>query len=249
MEFDEAALVRLADPATRSTVFNEAALLSVLHTVYRADDIVGPCTAVFDLIEMGYRIEKPQQFTGVALSSQGARFELQLSAEAPERRSPLDALWVGAVAAKASAANDPIVAVQSTAVPVPPEATPISLGSELRVTFAEPHPLPDVPVRLPVVAAILARPPGYDLRDLLVEARLSRAGVVAAGTVVAADSSLPPVRHRAISIWITPSTTFDDAHWPGGESGTPAQRRAARLARATSWMAEQGIAITTLEPT
>jgi hypothetical protein len=45
-------------------------------------------------------------------------------------------------------------------------------------------------------------------------------------------------------VWVVPAAVFDDADWPGGDSGSAAERRAARFQRAGQWLAGEGIGLT-----
>lgn len=246
MEFADQVLLRLADPAAREALFDEAALDSVLRATYDLVDVGGPYAPTFEQLSLGFRLEAPQRVAGTVVSSTGTRHELGLTVETSDRRSPLDALWVGSVVARASVPNDLVIAVTS-AVPVATGGPPISLGVDMNVTFAAPQAPPDVARPFPVAVAVMTRNVEARLRDVLADAAVSRAGVVAAGASIGQRDDLPRVRNHSIALWITPAVTFDDAGWPGGGAGTADEQRVARRARAASWLADQGIALAAVE--
>jgi hypothetical protein len=90
---------------------------------------------------------------------------------------------------------------------------------------------------------VLIRDQGFSVADLLMDSRLLRAQAEQMGLEAPADPTVR--RHRGIVVvWVVPAAVFDDADWPGGDSGSAAERRAARFQRAGQWLAGEGIGLT-----
>ncbi|MFI7608170.1 hypothetical protein ACIBTV_23910 [Micromonospora sp. NPDC049366] len=115
-------------------------------------------------------------------------------------------------------------------------------GATVRLRYAAPPAAAPTPRPLPFAAAVLVRDKGFSLADLLVESRLVRARAEELGLDVAAPEDVRR-RHRIVAVWVVPAETFDDDDWPGGDTGSDAQRRAARFARAGQWLAREGIGL------
>ncbi|MEU7772473.1 hypothetical protein AB0C44_14255 [Micromonospora taraxaci] len=115
-------------------------------------------------------------------------------------------------------------------------------GATVKLRYAAPSAAPPTPRPLPFAAAVLVRDKGFSLADLLVETRLVRARAEELGLDVPAPDDVRR-RHRVVAVWVVPVETFDDDGWPGGDTGTDAQKRAARFARAGQWLARSGIGL------
>ena len=101
------------------------------------------------------------------------------------------------------------------------------------------------PVTFPVAAAALIRDvtaADFRLADLLQASRVAQARLDLEG-VAPKDGGENLPTGRAATLWLVDAGWFDDADWPGGTSGSAAARRAARITRATGWLAAQGIAL------
>jgi hypothetical protein len=133
---------------------------------------------------------------------------------------------VGEFLSRASAASVPIRQFVLSFTPLPGTAAP-------------------APASFPVSAAALIRDvtaPEFRLADLLQASRAAQARLQLEGVAPKpGGEALPP--GRAAVIWVVAAEWFDDSDWPGGTSGNAAARRAARITRATGWLATQGIAL------
>ncbi|MEV4657194.1 hypothetical protein [Micromonospora sp. NPDC049301] len=118
-------------------------------------------------------------------------------------------------------------------------------GATVKLRYAAPPATPPTPRPLPFAAAVLIRDRGFSLADLLVETRLVRSRAEELGLDVPAPDDVRR-RNRVVAVWVVPIETFDDDGWPGGDTGTDAQKRAARFARAGQWLARSGIGLAAL---
>jgi hypothetical protein len=119
------------------------------------------------------------------------------------------------------------------------------------VTFSAPPADPPAPRRLPIVVAVLVRDAPVQVAQLLTDSKLARDHLRELGVESAAPADAI-ARNPIVVAWMIPDTTFDDADWPGGDSGTPEERRAERRAEAGRWLAREGIGLVTTpahEPT
>lgn len=107
---------------------------------------------------------------------------------------------------------------------------------------ADPGPSAAVPLALPLVVAFLVADAATSPRDLLRATALARRAS-RPYAVAAAPSGAPPRRTDRCVCWLLPAAAFDDPGWPGGTGATADQTRAARLAAARAWLANQGIAV------
>ncbi|MBY8870442.1 hypothetical protein K7640_01125 [Micromonospora sp. PLK6-60] len=112
----------------------------------------------------------------------------------------------------------------------------------VQLRYAPPPAATPTPRRLPFAAAVFVRAAGFSVADLLVQSRLARSRAEELGLEVPATDDVRR-RHRVVAVWIVPDTTFDDTAWPGGETGSPQQRRADRYARAGRWLATEGVGL------
>jgi hypothetical protein len=102
------------------------------------------------------------------------------------------------------------------------------------------------PRRLPLSVAVLARGAPTSLAGLLADSALLRRRLEEGGYAPAPDPALRQ-RFPVVVAWVMPASVFDDADWPGGDTGSAEERRSARRAAAAAWLAERGIAIATVD--
>ena len=102
------------------------------------------------------------------------------------------------------------------------------------------------PRRLPLTVAVLVRDAPTSLAGLLADSALLRRRLGEGGYAPAPDPALRQ-RFPVVVAWVLPASTFDDADWPGGDSGSAEARRRARRAAATAWLAGRGIAVATVD--
>lgn len=135
MDFVDSVLVRLADPAARPALFDDASLANLVAAAYdtEAMPVSPPYSAVFDDLRLGYSAPPSATIDGDWMGAGGAsRTELRLHLHGLSNTPPLkvEALWRGALVVRTTAAADRIASVQ-LAVPsfdVDPEIT-ADLGS------------------------------------------------------------------------------------------------------------------------
>jgi hypothetical protein len=102
-------------------------------------------------------------------------------------------------------------------------------------------------VALPVTVLVLVRgAEGLSVASLLAESNSLRERLDALGLERPSATALP--RRRAVVVlWVVPASVFDDNDWPGGNGPDPAAKRAARRAAAGAWLADEGVALATVE--
>jgi hypothetical protein len=126
-----------------------------------------------------------------------------------------------------------------------PEVDPTGV---VRVTYAAPQPVVDTPRFIPVTVALLVRDASASITDFLVDSRRVRERLDLAGLVPVAKRELP-IRQPVIVAWVVPIDWFDDTDWPGATEVMNAnQRRAARRAAATAWLANEGVGLVAVTP-
>ncbi|WP_462188540.1 MULTISPECIES: hypothetical protein [unclassified Frankia] len=254
MDFEDAALVRLADEASRAALFDQAALAAVAAAGYDHPEFEGPYSAVFDSVELVVDLAGSVRLHGMVRRLEDpVPYEVDLlAAGLVDAAVPrVTALWRGAVVARYRPAGEPVTAVTSQWLSGGPAGGPpggpagdVATG-QVRVAFADPAGTATVVRRLPVTAPILARGAGSGVAALLRESAVVRQRVVDAGGEPKAEPHLRR-RHAVVVVWLLPEAVFDDDDgWPGPTAGTPEQLRAARRAIAASWLARHGIALVT----
>jgi hypothetical protein len=112
----------------------------------------------------------------------------------------------------------------------------------VQIRFNEPVETQPTARPLPFAAVVLVRDQGFSLANLLGESRLIRARAQELGLEMPAEAVVRR-RARVVVVWMVPEVVFDDDDWPGGTTGTAAQRRAARFARAGEWLGREGIGL------
>jgi hypothetical protein len=109
MDFVDATLVRLADPASRAAVLDEVALAQLIAASRDIDglDVAAPYAAVFDTLRFFYSDDRGVAFSG-AWMTVGHTDRSELSVQAAGLGVPgprIDALWTGAITATARPAD------------------------------------------------------------------------------------------------------------------------------------------------
>src|SRR5262245_7321403 len=158
MNFVDFALVRLAQQATRASVFDQASLEQIVAAAYAPEvaSLAGPYTGLFDEFEVGASVPRRATIDGYWGSLTGMeRTEVRLALAGVGRASTVrvDALWRGSIVAQTAPVNSRIQRVQS-AVP-DPAAPGDPLKVAVQVAFADPSATLPAPRTLPVSAAIL----------------------------------------------------------------------------------------------
>ena len=111
----------------------------------------------------------------------------------------------------------------------------------LRIRYSDPTAPPPSPRQLPITAAVFLRDQPIALADIVSQSKLVREHLREAGVERARDADTS-ARAPILMVWMVPETVFDDDDWPGGASGTPAERRLLRRRAAAAWLGPQGIA-------
>lgn len=261
--------------------------------------LADPYSAIYDDLSLGFSVTPAANIEGqIGLPSAGEKQGIQITLRGLPGQTPLsvDALWKGAIVARASTSLAPIESVTFNwtdeqvddqivrdlgSLPKEPQLEaerrmrllarmkadakdPSSITEDTLETvfahlgatsaadlvmrqraakavgvgtvgFAEAPPAPDSPRVLPFAAAILLRNAGFSLTQLLAETSQIKQQLARQGFEVPAESWIRKRRPFTI-IWVVPAATFDDNGWPGAN---PTQR----VTRASSWLAEQGIAL------
>ncbi|MDA0160852.1 hypothetical protein OM076_11300 [Solirubrobacter ginsenosidimutans] len=117
MEFADGVIVRLADPDTRSALFDAAAMESLVNATYdtEAMPVSPPFTPLFDEVRLGYVATRRATVTGEWADATGAeRRELRVQVHGLADLSPLrvDALWRGAIVVRTSHALETVESVE-----------------------------------------------------------------------------------------------------------------------------------------
>ena len=116
----------------------------------------------------------------------------------------------------------------------------ISTGT-LRIRYSDPTAPPPSPRELPITAAVLLRDQPIALAEILSQSKMVREHLREAGVERARDADAS-TRAPILMVWMVPETIFDDDDWPGGTTGTPAEKRLLRRRAAAAWLGPQGIA-------
>ena len=240
MNYVDQQLVRLADPATRTTVFDQAALEQIVAAAYDSDamSVTGPFAATFAEFRLGVAASSVAAFDGTwnpvgGVDKAEAHFRLAGLGDGGFPR--VDGLWRGAITARFSRAGDRVTSVVT--------AVPDARTVDARVTFAEPQPVSPTVAELPLAGAVLVRDAaGLSLAELLTESKSVRERLRAYAVERPPDPTLR-MREPLVVVWVVPAAVFDDGDWPGGGAGTPAERRDARRLAAGAWLAREGIGL------
>lgn len=243
MTFETASFLLLADPQLRTALLGNLGAQNVLDAAYGAgvQHLEPPLTPTFDSFELGVpaRLEKVD-VSGTLLTQNGERTHLQLEASGLQTaRVVADAFWRGAILARASSQDAPIVRVEAVDGP----STPAGVHrKELEIEFAEPDgPATALPVHLPIAVAFVVQRPDESLFEQTARGREVRAAMMRRGLAVAAPRGVKLV-HDIVVAHLLP-TSFFDADWP--LSSSPATTIADRLSYVRSLLVPQGIAVLT----
>ncbi|AIE86488.1 hypothetical protein [Fimbriimonas ginsengisoli] len=117
MNFVDATLIRIADPATRAAVFDQAALEQMAQAAYDADALAlqGPYTAIFDQVTLGMSISTVGILEGTIRNQSGGMatdIHLQVAGLGPLLPARVDALWKGSVVARTMPSDGHITTVK-----------------------------------------------------------------------------------------------------------------------------------------
>ncbi|HEX8067515.1 MAG TPA: hypothetical protein VF520_13435 [Thermoleophilaceae bacterium] len=245
MDWVDQTLVRLADPATRAALFDQASLAHVVAAAYDVGrmPVEGPYEVAFDELRVGVVADAPTAVHG-GWTGPGAseRTQAILSVTGlPGSLAPrLDAIWRGSVIARATPPAD-VIASADTAWAGDATGAP-QASTAMTVTFAS-QPAAPARTELPVVVALLVRDVAASVAELLAQGAILRSRLESLGVGGTVDAALPQ-RHRLVIAWVVPLAMFDDAGWPGAKSGSTSRTaHSARRDTAARWLAEQGIAL------
>lgn len=253
MNFEDATLVRLADPGTRGNVFDDASLEQICRAGYDATALAleAPFAPVFDDLRLGFSDDPPATVDGAWSRAGGSeRTELQLRLHglglAPAR---VDAVWRGAISAHATPPAGIISAVGTHWEAAAQDGGPAqrTANGTVTVQFSSTAPATPVPVVLPVAALVLIRDVGVSIAQLIADSNAVRQRLDATGLERTTPPGLP-VSYPVVVVWVVPPAMFDDPDWPGGTGGTPDAVRAARREAAGRWLADQGIGLAVVGP-
>jgi hypothetical protein len=115
-------------------------------------------------------------------------------------------------------------------------------ASSVQLRYSPPSGAQPTAMRLAFAAAVLVRDQGFSLAELLADSQLVRLQTEDLGLEVPAEPTVRQ-RQRIVVVVIVPGAVFDDSAWPGGDTGSADQKRAARFQRAGQWLAREGIGL------
>jgi hypothetical protein len=115
----------------------------------------------------------------------------------------------------------------------------ISTGT-LRIRYSDPAAPPPSPRALPITAAVLVRDQPISLAEMLSQSKMVGEHLREAGVERAREADTS-TRAPILVVWMVPEKTFDDKDWPGGTTGTDAEKRLLRRRAAAAWLGPQGI--------
>lgn len=141
MNFVDAALIQLANPATRAAFFDQVALEQIFRAAYDEPLAEGPFNAVFDTLELGYALPQPTAIQGSWYPvGTNMMHEATFAVSGLGETRRVTAFWRGGIVARSTPAQDRIVEVQS--------GWATALGSLDELIRADLGALPDDPVVL-----------------------------------------------------------------------------------------------------
>ena len=117
MEFVDAALIKIADSATRATVFDQTALEQMAAAAYDSTALAlqGPYSAVFDQLELGVAISSLGSVEGnfrLPGNPTGGDLHLQFAGLGTLLPMRADALWTGSIVARTTPMQSRIATVR-----------------------------------------------------------------------------------------------------------------------------------------
>lgn len=240
MDFVDATILRLADEALRSAIFDSEALAQVLSASH---DVAGtgveaPFAVSFDELCFVYDDEPKVEVTGSWMTlGQTERTELAIQAAGLGAAIPrADLLMAGAITATARGGDAKLVDVEVTSQPG------VAAGAALKVRFGDTDDQAARVRRFPVAAALLVRNMPIQLAGLLDESRRLRPHLYRLGFGSSAPG--PRARRAPIVAWVLPAVLFDDEAWPGATpNSSTAEKRAQRRRWAGAWLARERIGL------
>lgn len=113
MDYVDYTVVRLADESTRSALFDQLALEQLAAAAYDAESVAlgGPYTAVFDEVSVGLSLPRrgsAEAYWGPSTGSDRHEGRVALQGFGDDSGPRVDALWRGALIARASSPSAPI---------------------------------------------------------------------------------------------------------------------------------------------
>jgi len=115
----------------------------------------------------------------------------------------------------------------------------ISTGT-LRIRYSDPAAPPPSPRVLPITAAVLLRDQPISLAEMLSQSKMVGEHLREAGFERAREADTS-TRAPILVVWMVPEKIFDDEDWPGGTTGTDAEKRLLRRRATAAWLGPQGI--------
>jgi hypothetical protein len=121
MNFVDATLVRLADPATRAGAVDQTALSQLVATAYETQGatVEGPYQALFDEFRLGFSAPPISQLEGSWTPVGGAKVEAQFRMSGIGSTPPIrvDAFWRGGIVARTVRPSGQVTEVEVSAWP------------------------------------------------------------------------------------------------------------------------------------
>jgi len=242
MDFADRIVLTLADPATRSTLFDQDALAAIVASGYDVASMAaaGPYAATFDDLDLAPDLSTGPVVDGAWVAIEGmlrtdARFTIS---NLPDAQAPLAAaVWSGAISATATLGDAHVSAVNQTW-----SGSGATYTDAAVVTYDPPAAAAPAAVTFAILAAVFIVDASPSIVKLLQDSAKARARLAATR-----PQPVPPgLRLTALPtvVWIVNQVVFDDDAWPGATAGMSAdQARIARRTRAESWLAAQHIAL------
>lgn len=240
-------LIRMADPATRAGLLTSDGLLAVAAACYDLDlaTVAGEATAVFDRVDLAVTVSTAVSATGRAgRAMDAAPVEASLQVQGLVTPTPgADAVWLGSVVVRTAGADGVITAVDVADLGRDARHDD-DLGLELSISAPVAVAVDSPPLALPVVVAFLVADADTSPRTLLQQSDAARRAAARYPSAPVPPGAPQRIRESCVC-WLVPAAAFDDDGWPGGDAGSPDQRRTDRTTAARGWLTGQGIALIT----
>lgn len=191
MDFVDSVIVKLSDPTTRASLFDDISLAQLLQAQYRTDtlNVSGPYSAVFDQLELGVSIATPVGVRGDWSGPlPGTHVDLHLTVSGlADATNRVDAFWSGRIVASAQVGGGAVDRVGSS--------WPDPSGIDAQIVAALGS-LPSDPADLEtqrrshyidLLKAAMTQPDA--LTDDVLDERLHGAGVDSVGELMAANGT------------------------------------------------------------